>query len=44
MMQVGMAGRQVAHHGNEAQKAEAAKVLTEARRSLYRILAEDEPS
>ena len=43
MMQVGMAGRQVAHHGSETQKAEAAKVLADTRRALYRILAEDEP-
>jgi DNA-binding PadR family transcriptional regulator len=44
MMQVGMAGKQVAHHGNETQRAEAAKVLADTRRSLYRILAEDEPA
>src|SRR5579871_3635009 len=44
MMQVGMAGRQVAHHGTEAQRAEAAKVLADTRRALYRILAEDEPA
>jgi len=42
MMQVAMAGKQVARHGSETQRAEAAKVLAEARRSLYRILAEDE--
>jgi DNA-binding PadR family transcriptional regulator len=43
-MQVGIATRQVVHAGSEAQRAEAAKVLTEARRSLYRILAEDDPA
>ncbi len=43
-MQVGIATRQVVHAGGEAQRAEAAKVLAEARRSLYRILAEDEPA
>jgi DNA-binding PadR family transcriptional regulator len=43
MMQVAMAGKQVVHHGTEAQRSEAAKVLADARRSLYRILAEDEP-
>ena len=31
-MQVGMATRQVTHHGSEAQRAEAAKVLAETRR------------
>jgi DNA-binding PadR family transcriptional regulator len=41
-LQVGVAARQVIHHGSDAQRAEAAKILTEARRSLYRILAEDE--
>jgi len=41
-MQVGIATRQVTHHGTGAQREEAAKVLKEARRSLYRILAEDE--
>jgi DNA-binding PadR family transcriptional regulator len=43
MMQVAMAGKQVVHHGTETQRAEAAKVLADARRALYRILAEDEP-
>ncbi len=43
-MQVGVATKQVAHAGTEAQRAEAAKVLADARRSLYRILAEDEPA
>src|SRR5271169_2694148 len=43
-MQVGVATRQVVHHGTDAQRGEAAKVLGDARRSLYRILAEDEPA
>ena len=42
VMQVGVATRQVTHHGSEAQRAEAAKVLGDTRRALYRILAEDE--
>ena len=41
-LQVGVATRQVVHAGSEAQRAEAAKVLTETRRALYRILAEDD--
>ncbi len=41
--QVGAATMQVLQAGNEAQVARAREVLTEARRSLYRILAEDEP-
>ena len=41
-MQVGVATRQVTHHGSDAQRAEAAKVLGDTRRALYRILAEDE--
>jgi DNA-binding PadR family transcriptional regulator len=41
-MQVGIATRQVTHHGTESQRAEASKILADARRSLYRILAEDE--
>ena len=44
VMQVGIAVRQVMHAGSETQSAEAAKVLAETRRSLYRILAEDEPT
>ena len=43
-MQVGIATQQVTHAGTEAQRADAAKVLAETRRSLYRILAEDEPA
>jgi DNA-binding PadR family transcriptional regulator len=42
MMQLGMAVMQVAQAGDEAQTAEAHKVLEDARRSLYRILAGDE--
>jgi DNA-binding PadR family transcriptional regulator len=41
-MQVGIATRQVTHHGTTAQREEAAKVLKDARKSLYRILAEDD--
>ena len=44
LMQVGIAVKQVMHAGGETQSAEAAKVLAETRRSLYRILAEDEPA
>jgi hypothetical protein len=40
-MQVGIATRQVIQAGNEAQLKTATDILTEARRSLYRILAED---
>ena len=40
---VGAAVMQVVQAGTEAQAAEAAKVLDEARRSLYRILAGDDP-
>jgi hypothetical protein len=43
-MQLGMATMQVAQAGDEAQTAEARKVLEDARRALYRILAGDEPS
>jgi DNA-binding PadR family transcriptional regulator len=39
--QVAMAARQVAHTGNAAQVAAAARVLGDARRALYRILAEE---
>lgn len=41
--QVGVAAAQVAHAGTPANVAEARKVLQEARRALYRILAEDAP-
>jgi DNA-binding PadR family transcriptional regulator len=40
--QVSLAAMQVVQAGNDAQVAEARKVLVEARRALYRILAEDE--
>jgi len=40
-MQVGMATRQLAHAGSQAQREEAARLLAETRRSLYRILAEE---
>jgi DNA-binding PadR family transcriptional regulator len=43
MRQVGIAVKQVMHAGGTTQTAEAARVLAETRRSLYRILAEDEP-
>jgi DNA-binding PadR family transcriptional regulator len=44
MMQLGMATMQVAQAGDEAQTAEARKILEDARRALYRILAGDEPA
>jgi DNA-binding PadR family transcriptional regulator len=44
MLQVGIAVKQVMQAGGETQSAEAAKILAETRRSLYRILAEDEPT
>ena len=44
LAQVAHATKQVMHAGTEAQVAEAAKVLAETRRSLYRILAEDTPA
>jgi DNA-binding PadR family transcriptional regulator len=40
--QLGMATLQVAQSGNEEQLAEAKQVLADARKSLYRILAEAE--
>lgn len=40
--QAGAAAMQVMHSGNAAQIAEAKKILSEARRSLYRLLAEDD--
>ena len=42
--QVGAATMQVLQAGTEAQVDKAREVLAEARRSLYRILADDEPS
>jgi DNA-binding PadR family transcriptional regulator len=41
--QLGVAAAQVAHAGNAAQIAQARKVVTDARRALYRLLAEDAP-
>ena len=41
--QLGAAVMQVVSAGDEAQVAEARKVLADARKSLYRILAEDDP-
>lgn len=41
--QLGMAMRQVAEAGTPGQHGRAGQILTEARRSLYRLLAEDEP-
>ncbi len=40
--QVAMAAFQVVSAGTDAQAAEARKILADARRSLYRILAADE--
>jgi DNA-binding PadR family transcriptional regulator len=40
---IGKAAWQVATVGDEAQRARAIEVLSETRRALYRILAEDEP-
>jgi DNA-binding PadR family transcriptional regulator len=42
--QVGAATIQVLQAGNAAQVAKARQVLAEARRALYRILADDEPT
>jgi DNA-binding PadR family transcriptional regulator len=39
--QIAIAGKQLAHVGTESQLAEARKVLTDTRRRLYLILAED---
>jgi DNA-binding PadR family transcriptional regulator len=41
--QVAMASMEVARAGSDVQLAEARRVLAETRRSLYRILAADEP-
>jgi DNA-binding PadR family transcriptional regulator len=38
---IGKAGWQVAQEGNEQQWAQASQILSEARRSLYRILGEE---
>jgi DNA-binding PadR family transcriptional regulator len=42
LKQVAFAASQILRGGTEAQRAEAAKVLADTRRALYRILAEDE--
>jgi DNA-binding PadR family transcriptional regulator len=42
MREVGLAFMQVLHAGSPPQIAEASKILTETRRSLYRILADGE--
>jgi DNA-binding PadR family transcriptional regulator len=42
--QLMMAVMEVRHSGSSSQIAEARRVLTEARRSVYRILAEDDPA
>jgi DNA-binding PadR family transcriptional regulator len=42
--QLGAAAHQVVQAGSAEQIAKAREVLTEARRSLYRILADDEPT
>jgi DNA-binding PadR family transcriptional regulator len=44
IFQVGTAVMQVAQAGSDEQVAAAKKILVDARRSLYRILAEDEPT
>lgn len=44
VLQVIAATRQVGHAGTEAQIRQAAEILTSTRRSLYHILAEDEPA
>lgn len=41
-LQVGSALHQVVRAGNDAQLAQAAKILKDTRRSLYRVLAEDD--
>jgi DNA-binding PadR family transcriptional regulator len=44
IQQVAMPLYQIAHTGSEAQAEEARRVLGDARRSLYRILAEGDPA
>jgi len=44
MRQIGGALFQLTHSGTEAQQQEAKEVLAEARRALYRILAEEPPT
>jgi DNA-binding PadR family transcriptional regulator len=43
MMQLGGAAMQVVSAGNAEQRQRAVELLSEARRGLYRILAEDDP-
>jgi DNA-binding PadR family transcriptional regulator len=43
-MQVGAAAMQVAHVGSPGSVESAREILTDARRRLYRLLAEEEPS
>ena len=43
MRQIGMALFQLTHSGTEQQREEAKEVVHEARRALYRILADDRP-
>jgi len=43
MMQLGAAAMQVVSAGSAEQRKRAVEHLTEARRGLYRILAEDDP-
>ena len=38
--EVAVAAKQVVHAGSDAQAKEAAEILAETRRSLYRLLAE----
>jgi DNA-binding PadR family transcriptional regulator len=42
VLQIGKAAWQVASVGDEAQRAKASELLTETRRALYRLLAEEE--
>ncbi|MDA8397614.1 MAG: PadR family transcriptional regulator [Actinomycetota bacterium] len=42
IFQLGAAAMQVAQNSNEDQLARAAKILADARKSIYRMLAEDE--
>ena len=44
LMQVGGAVHQVALAGGDAHVTEAKRVLAETRRTLYRLLADDEPT
>ena len=43
MRQIGMALFQLTHSGTDAQREEAKEVVQEARRALYRILADERP-